>query len=73
MTQRKITGVKEIFKGEAYRVEWEQEFAHPNGLYPPITTYIGMGHTLNAKDELEAYQKVSKLLLDIEKREQQDV
>ena len=70
MTKREITGVTEIFKGETYRVDWRQEFAHPNGLYPPITTYIGMGHTLNAKDELEAYQKVSKLLLDIASREE---
>lgn len=70
MTKREITGVKEIFGGEVYRVDWQQEFTHPNDSGPPITTYIGMGHTLKAKDELDAYQKVSKLLLDIASREE---
>jgi hypothetical protein len=68
VTKRKITGVKEIFGGWVYRVDWQQEFTHPND--PGTTTYIGMGHTLVAKDELDAYQKVSQLLLDIASREE---
>jgi hypothetical protein len=57
--------VRQVFAGEVYRVEWHQEFGDP-----PNCTYIVMGQTLYAKDELEAYQKVSKHLLSLRTKEE---